>query len=158
MYANKGKLINKIFNRFKKDTYFKKKYPKSLDRNYFKNFFNELIKYKSNNAIHTATMMTIYGIINGLNLINNNVDLLILTGGGGKNLFLNKQLKKKLSYKKINIKKIDEIGLSIDNIESQMFGYLAVRSIKKLPLSSPNTTGVNNYISGGIKYGKLIKN
>lgn len=39
-----------------------------------------------------------------------------------------------------------------------MFGYLAVRSIKKLPLSLPTTTGVYSATTGGIKYGKLIKN
>ena len=31
-----------------------------------------------------------------------------------------------------------------------MFAYLAVRSIKKLPISIPSTTGVNHPISGGI--------
>ena len=43
-------------------------------------------------------------------------------------------------------------------LEAQMFGYLAVRSIKKLPLSLPSTTGVKKPKTGGIMYGKLIKN
>jgi anhydro-N-acetylmuramic acid kinase len=41
-------------------------------------------------------------------------------------------------------------------IEAQMFAYLAVRSVKKLPLSLPSTTGVKKAKSGGIINGKLI--
>ena len=41
-------------------------------------------------------------------------------------------------------------------IESQMFGYLAVRSIKQLPLSLPSTTGVSKKMSGGVLHNRAI--
>ena len=44
---------------------------------------------------------------------------------------------------------IDEFNLDKDFIESQAFAYLAIRAIKKLPISFPGTTGVSFPISGG---------
>ncbi len=156
-YASKGKLIKNILYEFNKDKYFKKKYPKSLDRDYFNLFFKELIKYNANDAIYTASIMTIDAIVNGLKLLKKEIKLIILTGGGRKNLFIKKKLKKILLKDKIKIINIENYGLNGNMIEAQMFGYLAVRSHKKLPLSLPSTTGVNSPKTGGIKYGKLIK-
>lgn len=157
-FASKGKMIIKIFNKFNEDRYFKKKYPKSLDRGYFNSYFKELINYKANDSIHTATMLTIISIINGLKLLKNRIEMIILTGGGRKNLFMKRSLKKELKDKNIKILDIESFGLNGDMVEAQMFGYLAVRSIKKLPLSLPSTTGVIFAKTGGIKYGRLIKN
>ena len=158
LFATKGKLIKNIINKFNQDIFFKQKYPKSLDRNYFILFFKELIKYKANDAIHTASMMTVYSIISGLNLLKHKIELIILTGGGRKNLFIKKKLQKFIKSHNIKIANIDNYGFNGDMVEAQMFGYLAVRSIKKLPLSLPSTTGVKKPKTGGIMYGKLIKN
>jgi len=158
LLGKKGMLIKNIFYKFFEDIYFKKKYPKSLDRNHFILFFYELTKHKANDAIHTASMMTVYSIIKELNLIREKIELVILTGGGRKNLFIKENIIKKLKLKKIIIKDIENYGFNGDMIEAQMFAYLAVRSIKKLPLSLPTTTGVKKPKTGGVKYGKLIKN
>ena len=157
-YASKGKLIKKILDKFNKDEYFKKNYPKSLDRDYFIYFYKELIRYKDNDAIHTASMMTISGMIKSLKLLRNKIELIILTGGGRKNLFIKKKLKTILKSKNIKVINIDNYGLNGNMIEAQMFGYLAIRSLKKLTISTPSTTGVQKPISGGVKYGKLVKN
>ena len=53
---------------------------------------------------------------------------------------------------KIEIIDIDKLGYNGDLLEAQMFAYLAVRSLKKLPLSTPYTTGVNRNVSGGNLY------
>ena len=42
-----------------------------------------------------------------------------------------------------------EIGWSGDYLEAEAFAYLAVRSLKKLPLTFPGTTGVKQPLSGG---------
>ena len=156
-YAKKGKLIKGILSKFKKDVFFKKKFPKSLDRDYFNIFLKDLTQYNANDAIHTASIMTVYSIIKGFNLINEKIELLILTGGGRKNLFIKKNIIKELRFKKIVTNDIENFGFNGDMIEAQMFGYLSVRSVKKLPLSLPSTTGVKKPMSGGVKYGKLNK-
>ena len=151
-YAKKGFLIKSIYNSYKKNLFFKKKYPKSLDRNYFKKYLIKLKRYKKNDAIHTASLMTVFAIINSINFHNIKINEIILTGGGRKNIFILDKLNEYYKDKKITVSLIDKYGFDGDLIESQMFGYLAIRSIKNLPISTPLTTGVKHPISGGILY------
>ncbi len=88
-------------------------------------------------------------------LIESNLKLNIseniyLCGGGRKNKFLVECIKK--DYDKIKL--IDEIGVDGDYVESQAFGYLAIRSILKLPISFPETTGCKYPLTGG----EIVKN
>ena len=150
--ATKGKLDKKLIDFYKKDIFFKLNYPKSLDREYFKNYFKQLKKLKNNNAIHTASMMTIFCIDLTLKQIKKKINELIITGGGRKNLFLINVLKKQFKNKGINIVLIDNLNFNGDLLEAQAFAYLAVRCVKKLPLSLPTTTGVKKPTLGGILY------
>jgi anhydro-N-acetylmuramic acid kinase len=47
------------------------------------------------------------------------------------------------------VRPVEEVGWVGDALEAQAFGYLAVRSVRGLPLSLPSTTGVSRPISGG---------
>ena len=47
---------------------------------------------------------------------------------------------------KINL---SELGMSEDFIESQAFAYLGIRSVKRLPITFPQTTGTNYPVTGG---------
>ena len=53
---------------------------------------------------------------------------------------------------KINNKifQIDNLDIDGGFIESQAFGYLAIRSYLKLPISFPETTGCKEACSGGV--------
>ena len=76
---------------------------------------------------------------------------IVITGGGRKNKILVKSIREKM---KIPILLIDDYGLDGDFIESQAFAYLAIRSYLKLPISFPETTGVNKPSMGGV----IVKN
>ena len=67
---------------------------------------------------------------------------------------LNWKEKIKNIFEKINIEPIDQYEIDGDFVESQAFGYLAVRSFLKLPISFPTTTGCKEPISGGV----IVKN
>ena len=73
-------------------------------------------------------------------------DDIYICGGGRKNKFLIESIKKKVKNK---IKKIDDLGVDGDFIESQAFAYLAIRSYLKLPISFPETTGCKKPCTGG---------
>ena len=77
----------------------------------------------------------------------------LLCGGGRKNKVLIKKIKENLS-KKIYLRIIDDYKINGDFIESQAFAFLAVRSVMKLPISFPNTTGCKKPSLGGV----LIQN
>ena len=76
----------------------------------------------------------------------------LVCGGGRKNKYLINILRDNLKIKKLE--SIDEYGLYGDFIESQAFGYLAIRSYLGLPITFPNTTGCKEPTTGGV----LIKN
>jgi anhydro-N-acetylmuramic acid kinase len=42
------------------------------------------------------------------------------------------------------------VGWSADALEAQAFAYLAVRTLKGLPLTFPTTTGVPQPLPGGV--------
>ena len=116
---------------------------------YIRKYYNNLISIKNIDAINTASIMTVKGIILGIKLLNKKIKTLILTGGGRKNLFIVNNLKKILKKKGIKIIKIDELNFNGDLLEAQAFAYLAIRCVHKLPLSIPTTTGVKKPTLGG---------
>ena len=71
---------------------------------------------------------------------------IILCGGGRKNKFLINKIKKKIPYK---VLLIDNYKINGDFVESQAFGYLAIRSYLLEPISFPETTGCSKPCSGG---------
>ena len=72
----------------------------------------------------------------------------IVCGGGRKNNFLIEKIKKN-TLKNIIIQPIDDYGVDGDFVESQAFAFLAIRSLLKLPISFPKTTGCTKPCSGG---------
>ncbi|MDA7785711.1 anhydro-N-acetylmuramic acid kinase [Candidatus Pelagibacter sp.] len=79
--------------------------------------------------------------------------LIIVCGGGRKNLSLMESIRKRLP-KNISLKIIDDYKIDGDFIESQAFAYLAIRSVLKKEISYPNTTHVQKPCTGGV----LVKN
>ena len=88
-----------------------------------------------------------------LNSSNNKVNDILLCGGGRKNKELIKKIKKNLPLE-FNLKLIDDYKIDGDFIESQAFAFLAVRSILRLPISFPSTTGCTKPCIGG----ELVEN
>ena len=52
--------------------------------------------------------------------------------------------------KNIVIQSIDDYGVDGDFVESQAFAFLAIRSLLKLPISFPETTGCIKPCTGGV--------
>ena len=66
--------------------------------------------------------------------------------------FLQIWLEKQFKNIGIEIVLIDNVKFNGDLLEAQAFAYLAIRCIKKLPLSLPTTTGVKKPTLGGKIY------
>ena len=142
MYSSQGKINNNILRQLQNDKFFKKKPPKSLDRNYFS--LNKVLKINFYDACATLSAFTAYAIINDLKKIEN--QKIIISGGGTKNKFILNLIKENLGNRVISV---DEIYGDAKFIESQAFAYLGIRRIKNLPISLPGTTGVKSPITGG---------
>tara|TARA_Y100000817_G_scaffold59544_1_gene44237 strand:+ start:1629 stop:2753 length:1125 start_codon:yes stop_codon:yes gene_type:complete len=84
-----------------------------------------------------------------LSKVNNKVLKVLICGGGRKNIVLIEKIKKN-TLQNIIMQPIDDYGIDGDFVESQAFAFLAIRSILKLPISFPDTTGVKSPCVGGI--------
>ncbi len=142
IYSSRGKINKNILKQLLKNKFFKKNPPKSLDRNYF--LFNSVLKINFYDACATLSAFTAHAIINELKKIDNKK--IVLSGGGTKNKFILNLIKESFGKRVVLI---DEIYGNAKFIESQAFAFLGIRSVKKLPLSYPGTTGVKNPITGG---------
>jgi anhydro-N-acetylmuramic acid kinase len=87
-------------------------------------------------------------LLSFLSNISNDPCKVLICGGGRKNPVLINKIKKN-TLKNIIIQPIDDYGIDGDFIESQAFAFLALRSILKLPISFPETTGCNQPTTGG---------
>ena len=79
---------------------------------------------------------------------NNKPWKVLVCGGGRKNQVLLEKIEKNI-LKNITIQPIDKYGINGDFVESQAFAFLAIRSILKLPISFPETTGCSKPSTGG---------
>ncbi len=116
----------------------------SFDTKYFNFSFVKDLSLEDGAA--TLTEFTAQVIISALKETDRNKEKIILCGGGRKNNFLVKRLKDENRA----VKLIDEYGVDGDFVESQAFAYLAIRSYLNLPISYPETTGVNKPSTGGV--------
>ncbi len=70
----------------------------------------------------------------------------LVTGGGRHNATLMRLLAEKFAAP---VEPVEAVGWHGDALEAQCFAYLAVRSLRGLPLSLPTTTGVPVPLTGG---------
>jgi anhydro-N-acetylmuramic acid kinase len=70
----------------------------------------------------------------------------LVCGGGRRNLAIMARLRKAFA---VPVDPVEALGWDGDALEAQCFGFLAVRSLRGLPLSLPGTTGVPAPQTGG---------
>ena len=150
--SNRGK-INKIILEQALETHesnFQKKNNISLDTNDFDISFVRGLNLEDGAATLTAFTAKIISSKIGflLNEYDKKVIKIIICGGGRNNKSLIKQIKLN-SRKNLSFYNSEDFQLNGDFIESQAFGYLAIRSILSLPISFPSTTGCSAPCSGG---------
>ena len=153
--AKSGKINQLILNQ-SIDNFNIDSFNKSLDVKDFDISFARGLSLEDGCA--TITNFTAYLIAKGIEHANGSNDKPIkylVCGGGRKNNFLIQSIEGYLINKKnISLSSIDNYNLDGDYIESQAFGYLAIRSFLNLPISYPKTTGCETPTVGG----NLVKN
>lgn len=123
--------------------------PKSLDRNDFRGFFADALDAASlADGAATLTALTAAAAARIVPQFPRPPRSWIVSGGGARNPTLMRMLADRLAPARIET--ADQAGWSTDAIEAQAFAYLAVRSLRGLPISLPSTTGVPHPLTGGV--------
>jgi anhydro-N-acetylmuramic acid kinase len=142
--ARRGTVNDAVLKQLLCHEFFSAPVPKSLDRNAFISPLWEGLSVEDGAA--TLAMFTVAAIVKACEFFPVKAQQLIVAGGGRHNQFIMEKLQEQLQ---ISVISIDTIGLNGDAIEAEAFAYLAVRSLKGLPLSFPTTTGVTAPLTGG---------
>jgi anhydro-N-acetylmuramic acid kinase len=127
------------------DDYFRRAGPKSLDRNAFSSKPVQALSPQDGAA--TLTAFTAAAIAAEAERLPCTPREWIIVGGGRRNTRLVSELRRRLGAP---VRVAEDLGWVGEAVEAQAFGYLAVRSLLKLPLSWPGTTGVSQPVTGGV--------
>lgn len=133
-------------NAIEKEPFFKASFPKSADRYQF----DHLLPNNLSAADGAATLCELTALTVGKSFEKlcpkEQQPTLWVAGGGVENPVLMAALKK---YAK-EVKKISDLGIEASLFEAACFAWLAVRRLRGLPTSLPETTGAKHGTTGGV--------
>ena len=142
--ARSGRISAPHVARFLERPYFARQPPKSLDRDDFRTAMPNGLSPADGAA--TLTEMTAAAVAAALRHLPAPPHEWLVCGGGRHNPALMAALVRLLQAP---VHRVEAAGWDGDALEAQAFAYLAVRSLRGLPLSLPTTTGVPRPSGGG---------
>jgi anhydro-N-acetylmuramic acid kinase len=147
--AQAGRVDRDAIARLLKHPFFAKSPPKSLDRNEFRGWVGVTFDGRGvEDGAATLTALTAAAVARIVPLLPRVPKTWIVSGGGVRNPTMMRMLAERLSPARVQT--AADAGWSIDALEAQAFAYLAVRSLRGLPISLPATTGVPRPLCGGV--------
>ncbi|SRR5579885_446502 len=142
--ARRGRVHNDVLDQMLANKFFDKTPPKSLDR---MDFNMDAVKgLSAEDGAATLTAFTAASIARARAHFPEPANEWIVCGGGRHNPATMDQLRARLN---VPVMAAEDVGWRGDFIEAEAFAYLAVRSVRGLPLSLPSTTGVRQPMTGG---------
>jgi anhydro-N-acetylmuramic acid kinase len=144
--AARGKVHEMLVNQWLTHPYFTQAVPKSLDRLTFKQFLEDVRPLPFEDGMATLTAFTAATFEQAVTQLPYAPKSWFVAGGGAHNATLLQMISDRL---KVPIKTVENQGWNGDALEAQAFAFLAVRSLKGMPLSLPGTTGVPSPLTGG---------
>jgi anhydro-N-acetylmuramic acid kinase len=149
--AGAGKVDEAAIERVLAHPFFARRPPKSLDRNAFRQWVAEagrLTAKSTEDGAATLTAITAAAVAHALKVLPRAPKGWIVAGGGTRNPTLMRMLAERLAPAPVET--AGAVGWSADALEAQAFAYLAVRTLKGLPITFPTTTGVPRPLLGGV--------
>jgi anhydro-N-acetylmuramic acid kinase len=143
--AASGRVDETVLTAMLDNDWFDQPPPKSLDRADFT--IQPARGLAPADGATTLTAFTAISVSYGLRLLPERPRRLIVAGGGRHNVALMAMLAEACG---IVPEAIDTLGWNGDATEAEGFAYMAVRSMRGLPISFPGTTGVREPIIGGV--------
>ncbi|MFG1422886.1 anhydro-N-acetylmuramic acid kinase [Roseixanthobacter liquoris] len=126
--------------------------PKSLDRNEFRAFVAERVRLdgvRTEDGAATLAAITAASVAAIVPLLPAPPARWIVGGGGARNPTLMAMLEARLG---VPVMPAEAVGWSADALEAHAFGFLAVRTLRGLPLTFPSTTGAPEPLTGGVVF------
>ncbi len=143
-YSTQGDVYLARIESWMRRDFFTRPMPRSADRY----DFDVLPEMKDMNvADGAATLASFCAQSIARDMQNFRPDTVIVCGGGRHNPALTGMLDMHIDA---NVVKAEDVGWNGDALEAQAFAFMAVRTLRGLPISFPGTTGVPKPIIGGV--------
>lgn len=148
--AASGHPSNAALAKLKSDPYFALPAPKSLDRQHFKALADAALSgLGAADGAATLVAFTAWSAGEAMRVFPSRPREWLVCGGGRHNPAIMQALR---SILPCSVRSVDEVGWNGDALEAQAFAFMAVRSLRGLPLSFPGTTGVPKPMPGGRRH------
>jgi anhydro-N-acetylmuramic acid kinase len=144
--ASEGGVIRRVVDRYLDNPFFGKRAPKSLDRNDFT--LSEAGRLELADGARTLAAVTAGAILRSVDHMPERPKLWIVCGGGRKNPHIVADMRQGAKDGEVIV--AEDAGLDGDAMEAEAWAYLAVRSMRGLPLTFPTTTGCREPVTGGV--------
>ena len=144
--AAKGQINETVLRSNATGAFLEKSGPKSLDRNEFALVLDRMGELSLPDGAATLTALTAECVAEARKHMPSPPARWLVCGGGRRNPVMMAMLAERLDAP---VEPVEAVGLDGDMLEAQAFAYLAVRSVRGLPLSAPGTTGCREPVTGG---------
>ncbi|HEX2582226.1 MAG TPA: anhydro-N-acetylmuramic acid kinase [Dongiaceae bacterium] len=140
--ARRGTVDRTLLTRWLAHDFFARPAPKSLDRNQWQSPQGLSLE----DGAATLTAFTAYAIAAAADHFPEPARRWLICGGGRHNRALMDLLRQ---FIPVPVAPVEAVGWRGDFLEAQAFAFLAMRSLRGLPLSFPETTGAPRPLTGG---------
>lgn len=144
-FAAGGRVHEDVLRTLMTNDYFGLVPPKSLDRNAFS--LDPVRSLAPADGAATLTAFTATSIAAARAHFPKQPAMWIVSGGGRRNKTLMAMLAERVEAA---VAPIEATGHDGDAIEAEAWAFLAVRSLRKLPITYPGTTGVKRPLTAGV--------
>jgi anhydro-N-acetylmuramic acid kinase len=148
MIASEGGVVKTVVDRYLTNPFFSRNTPKSLDRNDFG--LEEAEGLELADGARTLAAVSAEAVLAAARHMPEAPNIWIICGGGRKNPHIVGDMRIGAAADGAEVILAEEAGLDGDAMEAEAWAYLAVRSLRDLPLTWPTTTGCRKRVSGGV--------
>ncbi len=148
MIASEGRVDAALADRYLGHAFFTDPVRRSLDRNDFRP--PEGTDASLEDGARTLAHVTAAAILRSARHLPERPKLYVVCGGGRLNRVIMGDLAALAEVEGAEVVAAETVDLNGDSMEAEAWGYLAVRSLRGLPLTFPATTGVRAPVTGGL--------
>lgn len=145
--AAKGRVNRELLAAWMSHPFFGQRGPKSLDREEFRDLAVMVDNQTPEDGAATLTAFTAAAVARAEAQLPEPPKRWLVCGGGRHNPVLMAELAARLAAP---VDPVEAVGWDGDALEAQAFAFLALRTLRGLPLTWPSTTGVPEAMTGGV--------
>lgn len=148
MIASEGRVDAGLAGRYLDQAFFTDPVRRSLDRNDFRP--PDGTDASLEDGARTLAHVTAAAVLRSARHLPERPKLYVVSGGGRLNRVIMKDLAALAEAEGAEVVAAEAVDLDGDSMEAEAWAYLAVRSLRGLPLTFPGTTGVKAPVTGGL--------